>query len=86
MKTKKIKITGNNEKRKNRCQYSKEGLKTFGKQRRGYVVGKTKYGSGWIVIWDNKKSRNAFSKDFIDINPSKIREKIKVVKKKWNLK
>jgi len=53
---------------KNRCQYSKEGLETFGKQRRGYVVGEGRDG-GVRVLWDNLKTPQVYAEDFIEVNP-----------------
>jgi len=52
-----------------RCEYSQEGLKTFGKQRRGYILGKSKDGRAWRVLWDNLKTPNVYANDFINISP-----------------
>lgn len=53
---------------KNRCQYSKEGVEIFGKQRRGYVVGESRDG-GLRVLWDGFKAVRVYAKDFIEVNP-----------------
>ena len=57
------------EQKKQRCEYSEEGLKTFGKQRRGYVLGESKDGRGWRLLWDGLKTTQVYSKDFINVNP-----------------
>lgn len=54
---------------KKRCQYSKEGLNTFGKQRQGYVVGESRDGGLRRVLWDGNKTSSVYAKDFIEINP-----------------
>ena len=54
---------------KQRCEYSEEGLRTFGKQRRGYVLGESKDGRGWRLLWDGLKTTQVYAKDFININP-----------------
>ena len=51
-----------------RCQYTPEGIKTFKKQRLGYVVGKGR-NSGLIVRWDGMKSTSNYAEYFIDTNP-----------------
>ena len=54
---------------KQRCEYSEEGLKSFGKQRRGYVLGESKNGHGWRLLWDRLKTTQVYAKDFINVNP-----------------
>ena len=54
---------------KQRCEYSQEGLKTFGKQRRGYVLGESKDGRGWRLLWDGLKTTQVYAKDFVNVNP-----------------
>ena len=54
---------------KQRCEYSEEGLKTFGKQRRGYVLGESKDGRFWHVLLDDLNTPHVYLKDFININP-----------------
>lgn len=51
-----------------RCQYTKEGVKTFGKQRLGYArEGKN---VNYVSIrWDGRKSWSRYSKSFIDTSP-----------------
>lgn len=53
---------------KQRCQYSKKGLETFGKQRRGYVVGKSRNGEPRI-LWDGLKTVQVYAEDFIEMDP-----------------
>jgi len=53
---------------KNRCQLSQEGLGTFGKQRRGYVLGEARNG-GLRILWDGLKTPSVYAKSFIEINP-----------------
>lgn len=55
--------------KKQRCQYSKEGLETFGKQKCGYVINKSKDNLCWRVLWDGQKTIINYEKDFIDVNP-----------------
>ena len=57
-----------NKKEKIRCQYTPEGVQTFGKQRLGYVVGHGRDG-GLIVRWDNQKSTSKYVESFIDTSP-----------------
>src|SRR3990167_11454777 len=55
-----------------RCQYSKKGLETFGKQRRGYAIGESRsggYGKQLKVQWDGLKTPRVYAESFIEINP-----------------
>jgi hypothetical protein len=55
-----------------RCQYTPQGLKTFGKQRLGYareIKRSNPDQQGYIVRWDNKKSWQHYHADFIDVSP-----------------
>jgi hypothetical protein len=54
--------------KKIRCQYTPEGIKTFGKQKLGYIVGKGRDG-GFIVQWDGNKSTSKYAEFFIDTSP-----------------
>ena len=50
-----------------RCSYSRKGIDTFNKNRRGYVIGENRDGSCWYVLWDYLKQKQVIHKDFIYI-------------------
>ena len=49
-----------------RCGLTEKGLKSF-QNRQGYIVGETRDGKSWIILWDNLKNNQRFHKDFIKI-------------------
>ncbi len=58
-------------KEQKRCQYTPQGLKTFGQQKLGYAKEINRHGiiTSYRVRWDNKKSWQTYHVDFIDVSP-----------------
>ena len=54
-----------------RCSMSRMGLNTFGKNRRGYIVGESRNGKCWIILWDYLKQKQKIHKSFIYIDCKK---------------
>lgn len=58
-----------------RCSFSRKGLNTFGKNRRGYIIGKSQEGFLWNILWDGLTTPQRFHKDFIyveKLTPNKL--------------
>lgn len=47
------------------CEFSKEGVGTFNKQRTGYIIGESKDKTCWLVLWNGQKTPHRLHKSFI---------------------